>query len=401
MALDVIVVGAGVGGLCLGAGLRRAGVAVRVFERAGSAVPADEAYRLRLDSHGRAALVRCLPPELSALVVATGDAEHEPSAMMFDHQLNPLVRTGKDPATAHQPASDVVTNRLTLRQVLLAGLGNEVETGRELVAVTDIGDRVCARFADGLVATAAVLVGADGADSVVRRQLVPDARLVDTGVCGIRGHLPLDAERCRALPVALTEGVPRILAPDGLTLVVGACRPARPPRQAAAELAPYARLDHVAAHLQWTLVGPPESFGTAAGALTAWSGPRLHRLAGDLTAGWNPILADVIRESDVDQTSAVTLRAALSVPAWPVGRISLLGDAAHACTPVGGAGATTALRDAALLVDALSTVNSGAVGLTAALAGYWDEMRRYGSEAAMRSLRGAEHLFRVYNPALD
>jgi 2-polyprenyl-6-methoxyphenol hydroxylase-like FAD-dependent oxidoreductase len=89
------------------------------------------------------------------------------------------------------------------------------------------------------------------------------------------------------------------------------------------------------------------------------------------------------------------------VPAWPVGRISLLGDAAHACTPVGGAGATTALRDAALLVDALSTVNSGAVGLTAALAGYWDEMRRYGSEAAMRSLRGAEHLFRVYNPALD
>jgi 2-polyprenyl-6-methoxyphenol hydroxylase-like FAD-dependent oxidoreductase len=401
MALDVIVVGAGVGGLALGAGLRRAGVAVRVFERAASAVPPGEAYRLRIDAHGLAALARCLPPELSELVLATGNAEHTPSGMMFDHHLNPLLPTGKDPAVARRSASDVVTNRLTLRQVLLAGLGKEVETGRELVAVEDLGDRVRARFADGLVATAAVLVGADGVDSVVRRHLVPDARVVDTGMYGIRGCIPLDAGRLAAAPEALVAGVPRILAPDGVTLVMGACCPARPARLAAAELAPDARLDHVAAHLQWTLVGPPESFGALPGEPIGWPAPRLHRTACDLTAGWHPILADIVRESDVDQVTAIAIRAALPVPAWPAGRITLLGDAAHACTQVGGNGASTALRDAALLVDALSGVDTGDAGLTAALAGYRDEMRRYGSEAAMRSLRSAERLFRVYIPALD
>jgi FAD binding domain len=61
-------------------------------------------------------------------------------------------------------------------------------------------------------------------------------------------------------------------------------------------------------------------------------------------------------------------------------------------TPAAGAGANTALRDAAGLVRALVPAREG-TALTDALAAYGTEMIRYGTEIVAESLRNAERMF--------
>ena len=61
-------------------------------------------------------------------------------------------------------------------------------------------------------------------------------------------------------------------------------------------------------------------------------------------------------------------------------------------TPFRGIGANTALRDAALLRDALVSADSGEQDLLAALSGYEREMINYGFAAVRASLAQAKRL---------
>ena len=93
--------------------------------------------------------------------------------------------------------------------------------------------------------------------------------------------------------------------------------------------------------------------------------------------------------SDPPTTFALSIRAALPVDPWPTRRVTLLGDAIHATTPVGGTGANTALRDAALLTGYLADIAHGGAEPLAALADYEKQMRDYGFAAVKRSLNNA------------
>jgi 2-polyprenyl-6-methoxyphenol hydroxylase-like FAD-dependent oxidoreductase len=401
MALRVLVVGGGVGGLCLAQGLRKAGIGVRVFERACAAEAAGPAYRLRIDAHGIRALARCLPEELFGLFRASASEPYMPGGAAFDHQLNVVFTWRSAPEPLDPRRASSVTNRRTLCQLLAAGLGDAVEWGRSVVAVEETADGVRAHLAGGRTVPGDVLVAADGADSTLRGRLLPQAELVDTGLRGIHGQAPLDEELLAGLPPVLLGGSAPIVGPAGTTFAVGSYRPCRPPERAAAELAPYARLDPVPGHVRWTLVAPPESLGLTEE--DVWSTPpaRLHDTARRLTADWHPALAALVAGSDPGATFPFAMRAALPVPAWPTGRVTLLGDAIHATTAVGGNGASVALRDAAELTERLAGVGPDGTGLPAALAGYEESMRGYGFDAAMDSLRSAEQIFRVFVPALS
>jgi 2-polyprenyl-6-methoxyphenol hydroxylase-like FAD-dependent oxidoreductase len=393
VSLKVLVVGAGIGGLCLAQGLRSAGIEVRVFERErgpSAAVP----YRLRLDEQGLAALARCLPADLMDLFHATCNAAQAPRVTILDHNLEPLLSWGTDTSPAR---SNAVTNRQTLREILLTGLGDIVEYGREVVRVEDKGDAVYAGFADGGIEAGDLLVAADGVDSLIRTHVLPGTSMVDTGLWGVYGQASLDETLRRTLPGVLFGGSAPILGPDGLTLVVGVWQPRITPQRAAAELASQARLSHVDSCIQWTMVGPSAVLGTDP--TPADPLVRLHEVVTGLTAGWHHALREMIGQSTVG--SFFPIRAAVPVPAWPSTRITLLGDAIHATTAVGGTGANTAIRDAALLSERLSDVAAGRVDLSDAVPAYEDQMREYGFAASVRSLRSAEQIFRVYIPELS
>lgn len=69
--LRVIIIGAGLSGLCLAQGLRRARLDVAVYERDAALAARRQGYRLHIDGRGARGLHACLPPELYELFTAT------------------------------------------------------------------------------------------------------------------------------------------------------------------------------------------------------------------------------------------------------------------------------------------------------------------------------------------
>ncbi|MGB8962299.1 MAG: NAD(P)-binding protein [Pseudonocardiaceae bacterium] len=109
--LHVIVVGGGIGGLCLAQGLRRAGVSVAVYERDASPTDRLEGYRIHLNPAGSRALKACLPPPVWDCFVATAG---QPGGLGFlTEQLSELVVIDGDTMADPAEGSHAV-DRITL-----------------------------------------------------------------------------------------------------------------------------------------------------------------------------------------------------------------------------------------------------------------------------------------------
>ncbi|GAB7184749.1 hypothetical protein ATKI12_4580 [Kitasatospora sp. Ki12] len=372
--MKVLVAGAGLGGLCLAHGLLRAGVDVRVLEREDGPDSRYQGFRIALNAHGLAALHACLPERLHALLAAvSGPLAGE--RRVVDQELRELRRLGAvDEGTA--------TDRYVLRRLLLAGLGDRVEFGRPVTGYTERADgTVEAHLGDGGRAVGDLLVGADGVGSAVRRQLLPDARVVTLPGNAVLGRTPLTERSAALVPGYGTVVHGTDVHGARASMLLGRMEFRRPPRLAAAELAPDVRLPDTGSYLRWVVM-PSESLPAGP---RPWETVRAELLA--LLDGWNPDLVDLVRAADVVNISPLTVRYAEPVPHWAGRRrVTLLGDAIHPMPPSGGQGANTALRDAALLARTLTAVQRGTAELPAAVEQYEQRMLEYGFAAVADSL---------------
>jgi FAD-dependent urate hydroxylase len=208
---------------------------------------------------------------------------------------------------------------------LAAARGVEFVHGRRLVGATQDGAGVHARFDDGTVAHGDLLVGADGVHSRVRGVLddaAPQPRF--SGLLNFGGFTPPQA---------------------GLDLAPGVYR---------------------------MVFGRRAFFGyTVADDGEIWWFVNLPRrrplerseLAATTDAAWTDLLVDALRD-DVGPMVAI-LRATAgpivvsnqyelpTVPTWHRGRMTILGDAAHAASPSSGQGVPMAAEDAAVLAHCL------------------------------------------------
>src|SRR4051794_16490196 len=109
--LRVLIVGGGIGGLCLAQGLVKAGVRVAVYERDRSPDARLQGYRLNIEPVGSRALYRCLSPSnWRAFVALSGD----PGASMgiYNEQLHQLANipeagSAADPVNSHHAISRI------------------------------------------------------------------------------------------------------------------------------------------------------------------------------------------------------------------------------------------------------------------------------------------------------
>jgi len=379
----VAVVGGGLGGLCLAQGLRKAGLDVTVYERDDALAGRRQGYRLHVDARAGLALERCLPAELFALFQATCCSPGKRFTVVSE-QLRELHRVGGDPTVDPYAAASLATsvNRQTLREVLAAGLEERIVYGCELTGYEVGGKVVRLRFADGREVEAELLVGADGVNSAVRRQYLPQAEVVDTGGASIYGKTPLTEEALKLVPPALLEGFVAVIG-GRIGMATGLVRLRQRPEQASEVLSP------VGDYLMWAVTGQTRHFGMPEARLAGLDPAGLHAAGAKLIKSWHPDLRALHAMADVEETFLVRIRTSTPTPAWEPSRVTVLGDAIHAMSPARGSGANTALQDAGQLCRVLTDAAPGERGLLAAIGEYESGMREYGN-AAVEASRQAE-----------
>jgi 2-polyprenyl-6-methoxyphenol hydroxylase-like FAD-dependent oxidoreductase len=390
--LQVVIIGAGIGGLCLAQGLKKAGISVAVYERDRTVTDRLQGYRVHINPAGSRALHACLPPHLFDAFDRTGG---KPSRAIhfLTEQMGVLLSVGGDLMEQREPiARHRSVSRITLRQVLLSGLDGIVHFGKTFTRYAARADgRVVAHFEDGTSAEGDVLVAADGGGSRVRVQLLPHAQRVDTGVVGIAGKVFLDdVSRARIAPVLL-DGLTLVAAKSGLGLFVALQEFSGEAGDGIggddASLAGAPLFDNTRSYLMWALSGKWERLGLES---ERPGSAALADAAARAMAPWARGLRDLVELSDRDTISCLPIRTSRPVAPWPSGRVTLIGDAIHAMTPYRGIGANIALKDAVRLRDVLLAAQRAEQPLIPAIHGYEAAMLDYGFKAVRNSLKAMQ-----------
>lgn len=388
--LPVLVVGAGTGGLALAHGLLRAGIPVRVLERDRTRTDGLQGYRVGISPNGVRSLRACLPPELFDTFVGTAARDYAGYGM-YTERFARLVSISSEHL---RPEDDVVkdysVSRMTLRQVLLTGLDDVVEFDRRFDRFDDHGDSVTAHFTDGTSVTGGVLVGADGANSRIRRQYLPGATQTETGLIAIGGKRALTDDLRAALPEGARNAMSMVFDKRGQFGIVHVMEfPWRADRElkdgiGGELIRPRPDLTFDDDHVSW---GVSTSRTRLPADVLTWDGARLQELVlRQVMTGWHPTLRDLVRDSDPTTTFALAVRTSDPVAPWTPSRVTLIGDAIHTMTPGRGAGANTALRDAELLCARLTDARDGRTDLLSGIGDYERRMRTYSAKAVEESL---------------
>jgi salicylate hydroxylase len=333
----VLIIGGGVGGLTLAQGLKRSGISAAVYERDRTPTDRLQGYRVHISPTGSLGLHECLTPESFDIFDRTCGSPNN-AVRFFTEQMGELLSFERDlvqptdPIACHRSAS-----RITLRQVLLSGLDN-VQFGKTFSRYEERDDQIIAHFEDGSSARGDILVAADGGGSRVRRQFLPHARRIETGVAAIAGKIFLDTARDR-IARPLLDGISLVEARGGYGLFVaiqemsggaiGSFGTNDPAFAGAGNI-----FENTRSYLMWALSANRAKFGIPD--LESADAPALAAAASRSMTGWARAFRDLVDLSDPTTLSCLTIRTSVPVAAWRTGRITLLGDAIHAMTPYRG-----------------------------------------------------------------
>lgn len=248
-------------------------------------------------------------------------------------------------------------HRADLQQLLMerASQTSEIRLGATVRSVLQDVSGVTAVLADGSETRADMLVGADGVDSVVRRQLFA-TRSRYAGFSAWR---------------AVVQSETAALGVQGETWGTGQL-------------------------FGFVPIGPERIYWFAAARLpedeplgSGSNREELLRRFGE----WHDPIPDLVRETPEDRILYHHIHEVPRLKAWSSGRATLLGDAAHAMTPNLGQGACQALEDAVALGEAVAAGSDP----VAALAAFQRARLRRAVRIAARS-RGISRLALASHP---
>jgi 2-polyprenyl-6-methoxyphenol hydroxylase-like FAD-dependent oxidoreductase len=330
--LRAIVIGAGIGGLTAALALRRAGLEATVYEQA----PAlrEVGAGIQMAPNATRLLRRFgLADALARAGVRPDVLEHKRWQDGRVLHRQPLGQACEDVFGApyyHVFRPDLLT--------LLTGAlpADVVRLGRRCTAVHARGDSVVVTFDDGGTATADVVIGADGIHSTVRALLFGAESPWFSGSVAYRG-------------LVAAERVARVVAPGKGRTWLG------PDRHFVTYYVAGGR------YLNFVGIVPAGDWR-----IESWSATGEVKDAVAEFQGWDPRVPAIIAAAERTHRWALYDRDPL--PAWSAGRVTLLGDAAHAMLPFMAQGACQAVEDAVVLARCLAEAHPGAVV---------DALRRY------------------------
>ena len=391
---DILIIGGGLGALCLAHGLSKAGLSFRVFERDADASWRPQGYRLRINGDGANALKETLTPELWERFEKTCC-----SAELGETDINAVdgsimaSRAGGGPAM--RGMKPYTCDRKVLRDILLSGLEEKTSYGKELARYEIVAEGVIAYFKDGTTAHGRFLVGADGKGSVTRQQFLPDHGPLDTeGTCiygktlitpELLERFPTRAMRWMTLVVDRTPITQTLDIDD--TAVTLLLEPIRFPKK-------NDRFDEYlpADYMYWVLIARKHIFNLPSDMpLSKYTGADAAAVSLRTTECWDPNIRSILHLQDLKQSSPLrVLSASPDIKPWaPSDKVTVIGDAIHVMSPCGGVGAVTALVDGANLAKTIFTKGIS----TESIGEFEKAMREFAGINIRRSYIGGRKLF--------
>src|SRR6187402_918354 len=153
---DILIIGAGSGGLTLASALRQRGFSCRLFERAAELKPVGAGILVQ-----SSAMLALRALGLDASVAAAGRGVE--LGLVTTERGGVIQRTSMSFLGEELGAGTVAIHRARLQDVLLGGVGDvPLVYGAELTGYDADDTGISAMFADGARVRGALLVGADG-----------------------------------------------------------------------------------------------------------------------------------------------------------------------------------------------------------------------------------------------
>ncbi len=359
--MDVIIIGAGIGGLTLGLALHRAGIPCRIYEASAAIEPIG--VGINVLPHATRELTRLgLEPALTRVGVTTAEA-------CFFNRFGQLIYREPLGRAAGYQWPQFSLHRGDLQQALAEAFirragADRLVTGCRCVGFEQDENQVTVHFEDSETGDSlppqhgTVAIASDGIHSVARKQLYPDEGEPRYSGCNMwRGvtrwkRFLSGASMVRAGWLATGKMVIYPIRNDidgeGTQLVNWVAEIDTPRHQAR----------------DWNRRGALADF---LGAFKDW---RFDWLDVPAMIG----AAELILEFPmVDQEP---------LPRWSFGRVTLLGDAAHPMVPRGSNGAGQAIVDARALADSLAAASDPIAALRA-----YEAMRREATAHVVRTNR--------------
>jgi 2-polyprenyl-6-methoxyphenol hydroxylase-like FAD-dependent oxidoreductase len=394
--LHVVIIGGGIGGLALAQGLKKSGVRAAVYERDHTSTDRVQGYRVHINPTGSLALHECLPAPLFEAFTRTCGRPAEGIRFVTEQMKVLLALDGRNAPPRFKGegvAQHRSVSRITLRQVLLSGLEDTVHFGKTFVRYEESSfGRIVAHFEDGSSVEGDVLVAADGGGSRVRRQFLPHAKRIDTGIAAIAGKVFLNDESRRLIAPELTSALTLASGRGGYSLFValqdidGVALNSIGGNDESAAAGTH--FDNSRSYLMWAFGARREKLGLDGGAIERRSGEELRNVALCVMAqrSWDQRFRALVRLADADTINAIAIRTSVPIEAWQTHRVTLLGDAIHAMTPYRGIGANVALKDAVRLCRELTMASRAERPVIDAIRDYETGMIDYGFRAVQTSL---------------
>jgi salicylate hydroxylase len=320
---QILIAGAGIGGLTAAACLLQHGFKVRVFEQAsalgevGAGIQSSANAVKVLYALG----LRDALEEIAVRPEAFEFRRFDTAELMHRVPLGEVHRAAHGAPYYHLHRADL--HELLARKV--AALDPDcIVLNAKAQRVDESADSVTLQLADGSSATGDVVIGADGIRSAIRAQILGPTPVRYTG--DIAWRAVIDVEK---LPSDIMERVSTVW-----------CGPKK-----------HAVMYYLRAGKVLNFVGLVEHDQPEE---ESWTQKRpWAELKADF-AGWHPTIHTVIDAIDKDSCYRYALNNRPPVPNWSTPRVTLLGDAAHPSLPYMASGAAMAIEDSAVLARCLA-----------------------------------------------
>ncbi len=316
--MKVVIIGGGIGGLSAALHLLKARLDVQVYEQAPRITEVGAGIQISPNASRLLHRLGLRPAmdKVGVLPVGVHQRRWDDGRTLQRAPLGPVVE-----ATFGAPYYHF--HRADLANLLADAIPPErLHVGHKLVGMEHKGERIVARFENGVQVEADVLVGADGIHSRVHALVFGAEKARFTGCIAWRGLVP--AEKVRHLGIEVVSH--SWMGPDGHVVHywVSGGR--------------FMNVVCVTEHGAWTEEG--------------WTVPGNVADVAARYADWHPTVRGLI--ACFPETFVWALHDRTELPHWSTGRITLLGDACHPMLPFMAQGAAQSIEDGAALAALLA-----------------------------------------------